>query len=91
MSHTVKYAFTYRYISFRVCRGLSSWKDPDKSDGDLCKQVIYMATISGFLVAVDAATGRFCPQFGKEVDYLEYILSGGLTRDRMLSSAVLAH
>ncbi|CAD5125057.1 DgyrCDS13300 [Dimorphilus gyrociliatus] len=48
----------------KTCRGVATWLDETKADGDLCRKRVYMATTSAFLVAVDAATGKFCPEFG---------------------------
>jgi quinoprotein glucose dehydrogenase len=39
-------------------RGVSTWKSPDG------KRRIYIATIDAHLIAVDATTGKPCPEFG---------------------------
>ena len=55
-------------------RGVSTWLDPRRAAGAACRRRIFLATIDARLVALDAATGKPCADFG----------SGGtvdLTRD----------
>ena len=51
----------------RTCRGLATWVDPRKQDGAPCRRYVYMGTLAARLVAVDAATGEFCTEFGDGV------------------------
>ncbi|MHB1225876.1 MAG: pyrroloquinoline quinone-dependent dehydrogenase, partial [Gemmatimonadaceae bacterium] len=46
-------------------RGVSSWVDPRAAAADPCRRRIYVATIDGRLIALDAATGRPCTDFGR--------------------------
>lgn len=46
------------------CRGLAYYRAPQSSG--LCAASIYTATIDARMIAVDAATGRPCPQFGSD-------------------------
>src|SRR5206468_3388402 len=45
-------------------RGVSSWRDPQKRDGQSCARRIFVATIDSRLIALDAATGNLCNDFG---------------------------
>lgn len=47
-----------------TCRGLATWVDPQRQAGEACRRSIYEATQDGRLVAVDAASGHACPEFG---------------------------
>ncbi|MFT5574694.1 MAG: quinoprotein glucose dehydrogenase [Bermanella sp.] len=47
----------------RTCRGLTLWKD-EHADG-VCSRTLFMGTIDGAMVAIDADTGKPCPDFGK--------------------------
>ena len=46
------------------CRGVASWKDTQAADGAMCRTRIFLGTTDYRLVAVDAATGKPCPDFG---------------------------
>ncbi len=46
------------------CRGVSAWTDARARAGDVCATRIFTGTIDGRLIALDAATGRPCPDFG---------------------------
>jgi quinoprotein glucose dehydrogenase len=52
------------------CRGVSAWQDSRARSGDLCSTRIFSGTLDGRLIALDADTGRLCPDFGRagEVD-----------------------
>ena len=50
--------------SMNKCRGVASWKDPQAADGAMCKTRIFLGTTDYRLVAVDAASGKPCPDFG---------------------------
>lgn len=47
-----------------ICRGVSTWLDPDRSAGQPCRRRIYIATLDARLIALDAATGSPCADFG---------------------------
>jgi quinoprotein glucose dehydrogenase len=48
-----------------INRGLASWFDDTRGAGAPCRRRLYEATIDARLVAVDAATGHPCADFGK--------------------------
>ena len=45
-------------------RGVSTWLDPAASAGQTCRRRIFVGTIDARLIALDAATGTPCAQFG---------------------------
>lgn len=45
-------------------RGVSAWLDPSAPDGAPCRRRIIAATVDARLLALDAATGRPCDDFG---------------------------
>ena len=47
------------------CRGVSLWTDPDKAEGEACATKVIEGTIDARLIAVDAATGEPCEEFGE--------------------------
>jgi quinoprotein glucose dehydrogenase len=47
-----------------VCRGVSTWVDPLRSDDSVCKRRIIAPTIDARLISLDAATGETCDDFG---------------------------
>ncbi|HYY59054.1 MAG TPA: pyrroloquinoline quinone-dependent dehydrogenase [Pyrinomonadaceae bacterium] len=53
-----------------VSRGVSTWLDPKASAGQTCRRRIFLGTLDARLIAVDAATGKPCSDFGNggEVD-----------------------
>lgn len=53
-----------------VCRGVSHWRDATAQAGAVCRDRIYVGTIDARLIALDAADGKPCQDFGKagEVD-----------------------
>jgi quinoprotein glucose dehydrogenase len=54
-------------------RGVSTWLDPSRDAGTLCKRRIFVAPIDARLIALDAATGKLCPDFGVsgQIDLIE--------------------
>ncbi len=48
-----------------VCRGVATWLDPDREEGDVCRRRVLTNTVDARLIALDAATGRPCPDFGE--------------------------
>ena len=61
------------HYSDGVSRGVSLWVDPSKPPSAECAARIYAATLDGRLLALDAATGKPCPDFGQDgaVDLLQ--------------------
>jgi quinoprotein glucose dehydrogenase len=49
-----------------TCRGVSTWLDPNKKSGELCARRILTGTQDSELIALDAATGKPCPDFGQD-------------------------
>jgi quinoprotein glucose dehydrogenase len=47
-------------------RGVSTWLDKSLKEGAACRRRIYMATLDARLIALDAATGALCQNFGQE-------------------------
>jgi len=52
------------YSEGLINRGVSSWLDRDRKAGDPCRRRIYIGTIDARLIALDAATGKLCSDFG---------------------------
>ena len=61
------------HYSDGVSRGVSLWLDPSAPAGAPCRARIYAATLDGRLLALDAASGRPCADFGEHgaVDLLQ--------------------
>jgi quinoprotein glucose dehydrogenase len=55
-----------RYANQLVCRGVSTWVDPDRTVGELCHRRIFLGTNDARLIALDATTGNPCADFGKD-------------------------
>ena len=55
-----------RYANQLVCRGVSTWLDPDRTVGEPCRRRIFLGTNDARLIALDAATGNPCADFGKD-------------------------
>ncbi|MFW6093202.1 MAG: pyrroloquinoline quinone-dependent dehydrogenase [Pseudomonadota bacterium] len=55
-----------RYANQLVCRGVAQWRDPRRARGAECATRIFTATNDAFLIALDAATGRVCRDFGDD-------------------------
>jgi quinoprotein glucose dehydrogenase len=47
-------------------RGVSTWLDKSLKEGAACRRRIYKATLDARLIALDAATGALCQNFGQE-------------------------
>ncbi len=47
-----------------TCRGVAAWRDPRAAPDAACARRIFMGTMDARLVAVDAASGRACEDFG---------------------------
>ena len=48
-----------------INRGAATWLDPLRSAGTACRRRIFEATLDARLIAVDAATGTPCADFGR--------------------------
>jgi quinoprotein glucose dehydrogenase len=46
-------------------RGVSAWHDREAGEDQLCAKRIFIGTIDARLIALDAATGKLCAQFGE--------------------------
>ncbi|HMD38638.1 MAG TPA: pyrroloquinoline quinone-dependent dehydrogenase [Candidatus Acidoferrum sp.] len=55
---------TLDYGDGLVNRGASAWLDPSRTAGQTCRTRIFEATQDARLIALDAATGKLCPDFG---------------------------
>ena len=47
-----------------INRGVATWLDPQRAQGQPCRRRVYEATLDARLVAIDAATGQPCADFG---------------------------
>jgi quinoprotein glucose dehydrogenase len=47
-----------------TARGVAAWSDPEPSAGGPCRRRLFVGTLDGRLLAVDAESGRPCAQFG---------------------------
>ncbi len=54
-----------RYSNGYVSRGVEYWRDADAEPGAFCASRIFLTTVDSRLIALDLATGRPCPGFGK--------------------------
>lgn len=66
-----KIDLTLEYGDGLINRGVSTWLDPKAASGQPCHRRIYEATLDARLIAIDAATGRPCMDFG---DYGQVVL-----------------
>ncbi len=54
------------YADGLINRGVSTWLDPARTTGQPCRRRIFIGTIDARLIALDAATGKTCSDFGKD-------------------------
>ena len=47
-----------------VCRGISQWSDPLPDLRSTCRSRVFTNTNDGYLLAIDAMTGKLCSDFG---------------------------
>lgn len=47
------------------CRGVSTWTDARAGEGETCQKRVFMGTIDGRMIALDAKTGQTCSGFGQ--------------------------
>ena len=59
-----KVDLTLDYGDGLINRGVATWLDPTRDPSQTCRRSIYEATLDARLIAVDAATGQPCPDFG---------------------------
>jgi quinoprotein glucose dehydrogenase len=52
------------YSEGLVSRGVTLWTDPGRVEGDACRRRVFLATIDARLLALDAASGLPCADFG---------------------------
>ena len=71
-----------------VNRGVSLWIDADRVAGERCRKRIFVATIDARLLALDAATGTPCADFGDrgEVDLARGIAHPDRRREYAMTS-----
>ncbi|HEY2780631.1 MAG TPA: pyrroloquinoline quinone-dependent dehydrogenase [Steroidobacteraceae bacterium] len=80
------------HYSDGVSRGVSLWVDPQSAQGTPCHARIFAPTLDGRLLALDAATGKPCADFGEQgaVNLLKDIRSqfepGDEWRDYLVTS-----
>jgi quinoprotein glucose dehydrogenase len=53
-----------RYANQLICRGVASWQDGARGEGEPCRRRLFMGTNDARLVALDARSGRRCADFG---------------------------
>jgi quinoprotein glucose dehydrogenase len=54
------------YANELTCRGVSTWLDAQAAAGATCRRRIFTATNDRRLIALDAASGRRCAEFGRD-------------------------
>lgn len=54
------------YAEGLTSRGVSTWLDASRAPGEACRRRVFVATNDGRLIALDAATGKPCADFGRE-------------------------
>jgi quinoprotein glucose dehydrogenase len=47
-----------------INRGVSTWMDPKRKPDEVCRRRIFIGTIDARLIALDAASGKLCSDFG---------------------------
>ncbi len=51
--------------SLITSRGVSTWLDPERADGEACRRRVFLAALDARLFALDGRTGEPCADFGK--------------------------
>ena len=61
------------------CRGTTPWRDPEASLGQACAWRLFMGTVDRRIVAIDAASGKPCEDFGEQgiVDVNPHVIAIG--------------
>jgi len=57
---------TLEYGDGLINRGVATWLDPSRSASEPCRRRIFESTLDARLIALDAATGKPCSDFGDE-------------------------
>ena len=57
---------TLEYGDGLINRGVATWFDHSRSAGEPCRRRIFESTLDARLIALDAATGKPCSDFGDE-------------------------
>ena len=55
-----------RRLAIVTSRGVSTWLDPDARVDRACRRRIFIGTVDARLIALDAATGTPCADFGRD-------------------------
>ena len=63
-SYDPKIDQTLGYGDGLINRGVATWLDPSRDSKQPCRRRIYEATLDARLIAIDAATGKPCEDFG---------------------------
>ncbi|MFU8818028.1 MAG: PQQ-binding-like beta-propeller repeat protein, partial [Pseudomonadales bacterium] len=58
-------ATDYRPANQFVCRGVTAWIDPTAPSNTACATRVFMGTVDARVIALDAATGKPCADFGQ--------------------------
>jgi quinoprotein glucose dehydrogenase len=68
-----------RRLAIVTSRGVATWLDTSAQTDGLCRRRVFVATVDARLIALDAAMGAVCPEFGRngEVDLTKGIKIGG--------------
>ena len=65
-----------------INRGVSTWLDSSRASGQPCRRRIYEATLDARLIALDAASGRSCADFGQNGQVMLRNVPGYESRNR---------
>src|SRR5262252_3349460 len=65
-SYDPKIDLKVHYDDGLISRGVATWLDPQKTANQSCRRRIYEATNDARLIALDAATGKPCADFGQD-------------------------
>jgi quinoprotein glucose dehydrogenase len=71
-----------RFFVTVTSRGVSTWLDPSRQAGQVCRRRIFVATIDARLIALDGEHGTPCGDFGRDgtVDLKEGMAAGPYLR-----------
>ena len=80
-----KVDLTAGYGDGLINRGVATWLDPAAPAGKLCRRRIYEATLDARLLALDAATGTPCPDFGQDGEIAAFMGDLEVSQSRLVS------
>jgi len=60
-----KVNFNIQYSEMFTSRGVAAWSDPQAKPDEKCATRIYIGTLDARLIAIDAADGHECDEFGE--------------------------